>query len=855
MDKNAEVENYLNKAMVEYSMDLPFDKVHVSVDHEDDPRSVKFLVAYGPEATFIAFRGDRDFGYLGRDKEKLPTSKDLHAEVSELADSFSGPYFKLLEKLYRPGRRIIFCGHRLGGAVAQMVTYEFWKKNEIDKSTKSEENPDPIIAISFGAPQIWDDLHVHDFEANANPHLKRRFLNLSSNEDPLRSILKSGLQAPHQDLESPTFGTQVSAGSRAQGSGTKNYLLSKIWPWKESKPESKFLECYKSAMEDVLALEKYSGPNVRADQPPPKIVVLSPAPKVTSAYRKASDSGSFITIKGSNLLFLREKVKLDGLHPWDTKVQEDEELIILSQAEKTKPEDIDNSISKVVIKTAFGGTSHDVLEGNTEEPLRLLSRIMQTYYILTTTGPFCCPPSDMDEVLAVLDGIIQCVPDSIKDGEKPLSILFREKANIEELNALVQKVTNFLDTSYEIHYHQNKYMIMGLVFGTLLATGLVMIPVGAAALAVAEATTIGAIGLTSTAAVATIGGTSVIAVFLSPKKLMLEKYSDMLKLAIHEASLWNNSTSDLASKLDASEQLLTLTKLEFLLQQEVKRSGSKFDRLMKQVYNLKAKDINSQSHGSYLNDATLESKKNFLKRMDIVAKTVGLYNKKVKNMEFLGLVGEEDSGKSTFIKKAIKSVGAVQHSGMPQTGMDSHTKKVKPYKLQDQFYLVDFPGSNGVEEYADAWVQFTTLPSSCILLLQFKGDIKLEQVQTYKKMQKDLDSKIAVVFNKVDLLYAPKSEKVYTAKYFEDHREKSAEKLGCAEKDVFYVCLKPDPKERLAKLQKVGVLGFEELAYQLGEWLGQHSDSESHQVLLDCAKSPKMKGLPSSLSHTMDETS
>jgi len=103
---------------------------------------------------------------------------------------------------------------------------------------------------------------------------------------------------------------------------------------------------------------------------------------------------------------------------------------------------------------------------------------------------------------------------------------------------------------------------MGIAGGVaLVAAGLVLIPVGGAALAVAGAATIGPTMATVAGAAAAVGGTSVIAVSLSPKKLMLEKYSDMLKLAIHEASLWNNSASNPDDKLP-------LTELEVLLQQE-----------------------------------------------------------------------------------------------------------------------------------------------------------------------------------------------------------------------------------------------------------------------------------------------
>lgn len=58
---------------------------------------------------------------------------------------------------------------------------------------------------------------------------------------------------------------------------------------------------------------------------------------------------------------------------------------------------------------------------------------------------------------------------------------------------------------------------------------------------------------------------------------------------------------------------------------------------------------------------------------------------------------------------------------LPEVGTMVHTTVVKPYKLNDSLWLVDFPGSNGVGVYADEWKQFTSLPSSCILLLDFKA--------------------------------------------------------------------------------------------------------------------------------------
>ena len=48
--------------------------------------------------------------------------------------------------------------------------------------------------------------------------------------------------------------------------------------------------------------------------------------------------------------------------------------------------------------------------------------------------------------------------------------------------------------------------------------------------------------------------------------------------------------------------------------------------------------------------ATVETKQNLVRRMYIVAKSVALFNKEVGSMKFLGIVGAEDAGKSTFIE-------------------------------------------------------------------------------------------------------------------------------------------------------------------------------------------------------------
>jgi hypothetical protein len=67
------------------------------------------------------------------------------------------------------------------------------------------------------------------------------------------------------------------------------------------------------------------------------------------------------------------------------------------------------------------------------------------------------------------------------------------------------------------------------------------------------------------------------------------------------------------------------------------------------------------------------------------------------------------------IQKTVKS-----KDDLPYTGLDYHTKTVRPWKFNDSIWLVDFPGGNSTEDYAHQWQFFTALPSIAILFLDFK---------------------------------------------------------------------------------------------------------------------------------------
>jgi len=77
------------------------------------------------------------------------------------------------------------------------------------------------------------------------------------------------------------------------------------------------------------------------------------------------DSGSFVHVEGKNLQFLREPVKMNGLNPWVCKIQKDNELYLFEPPQtdvKREGKDMENALTFIVLKTAFGEASHLILE-------------------------------------------------------------------------------------------------------------------------------------------------------------------------------------------------------------------------------------------------------------------------------------------------------------------------------------------------------------------------------------------------------------------------------------------------------------------------------------------------------------
>ncbi len=113
-----------------------FAKVHMSLNL---PGEQKFLVAYADDAIFIAFRGTTTLGDVATNLKLANHSRfggAFHSGFFKRTDVFVKPDCNPMPGLLSLQKRIIFCGHSLGGAVAHMVLLRLlvennWNPNDV----------------------------------------------------------------------------------------------------------------------------------------------------------------------------------------------------------------------------------------------------------------------------------------------------------------------------------------------------------------------------------------------------------------------------------------------------------------------------------------------------------------------------------------------------------------------------------------------------------------------------------------------------------------------------------------------------------------------------------------------------
>ncbi len=114
---------------------IQFEKVHMSLNLTDPPQ--RFMVAYSEDAIFIAFRGTETLADMCCDLEIDAQARfegRFHRGFFKRSKVFyvgESPQLLIFELLRDSQRRVILCGHSLGGAVSHMVLLRFLLENNM----------------------------------------------------------------------------------------------------------------------------------------------------------------------------------------------------------------------------------------------------------------------------------------------------------------------------------------------------------------------------------------------------------------------------------------------------------------------------------------------------------------------------------------------------------------------------------------------------------------------------------------------------------------------------------------------------------------------------------------------------
>lgn len=129
---NAGAEDIFRKAQAAYP-NTNFEKVHMAKDHG---KAHKILVAYTEECVYVAFQGTDNLKDVASDmridRHAVKSGGFFHRGFYDRADSFASSDRSPLPGLLATKKRIILCGHSLGGAVAQTVLFRFLLDNRLE---------------------------------------------------------------------------------------------------------------------------------------------------------------------------------------------------------------------------------------------------------------------------------------------------------------------------------------------------------------------------------------------------------------------------------------------------------------------------------------------------------------------------------------------------------------------------------------------------------------------------------------------------------------------------------------------------------------------------------------------------
>ena len=351
------------------------------------------------------------------------------------------------------------------------------------------------------------------------------------------------------------------------------------------------------------------------------------------------------------------------------------------------------------------------------------------------------------------------------------------------------------------------------IFGFIAAPGLLLI-------GVPEATSAGLVYLGGTAGIFTAGAA---ATFLMKDQLTDCNYKNALNFIVQELnqaqqkSLGATAIAEITDLLDEDNF--------FSIEKAVTKLAPQ-ERLETEIF-----------EKSILSNATDKSKKEVIKRIKAI-QSIHRIREIFSQQCFIGVVGLQDAGKTTLIKK-IWNVG-------DKSGYFAHTKRPELYQITQKLLVVDFPGSNSLHYYSKTFSICGAMNNMIIAVIPFSGDVSeihsQEIARVYEVMKGSKNTKIVLCINKCGLylnklrgdLGSEEKPEGYLTQVFikelNDHFQRNKKSVRLDSTDIFFTDWELESNQESVDF---GIIGVEEIKKMIKVYLvdnGIYKSSETDEL-------------------------
>jgi len=316
------------------------------------------------------------------------------------------------------------------------------------------------------------------------------------------------------------------------------------------------------------------------------------------------------------------------------------------------------------------------------------------------------------------------------DESKNIQYILSNKEEYEKVTYICDKIEDFMRSPLEIH--AEKSLLQRLSIGALavLGGGAFAYLAGPGMLLIGAVEALNMTGAVAAGAVGSVG-TGYVANRFFTEALADRNYVKVLK--------W--ITTELFKVFSLNMKEINPQKVEQVSDLRDDDSIYSNEKALLLMFD-KEKGIEN-FNGSGIEKSTENSKFELLKRIDCI-EIVHKIRNILATQCFIGLVGLQDSGKTTLLNKVWGFQGS--------TGLFTHTEVPVMHQISNKVHIIDFPGSNSLDYHAKTFSICGAMNNMIIVIVPFTGDVSemvsSEVAKVFEVMAGSESSRVVVCINK-----------------------------------------------------------------------------------------------------------